>query len=199
MVKSFLLEQVENALNRYLALDPEFQKHLAPLKGKIITVELAVLNSLFQLTFLEKGLELSPGQNLAAEMKIRGTPLNLLSLALRGDKKRGFFASDVTIEGDAELGQQITQLFDQVDIDWEEHLAQALGDLPAHKLSRFTKGLFNWGKQAKNSLTQNMNEYIHEEKPWFPPQEALEDFFRNVDDLRLDVDRLEARVKHLVE
>lgn len=197
MIKPFFLRPLENALNRYLALDPESHKRLRGLEGKTITIQLEALKLSFQLTVEEKKIRLTSGETLPAEIKIRGTPLNLLSLALSRDKKNHFFSETVAIEGNAELGQQIIDLFDQLEIDWEEQLAGIVGDVPAHQFGRLTRKLLVFGQEAKTSLTKNLNEYVHEEKPWFPPAAALEDFFSEVDDLRLDMDRLEARVRQL--
>ncbi len=197
MIKSFLLQPIEKALNRYLALDPESHQRLHGLEGKTITIHLEALQQYFQLTIHEKTIRVTAGETLPAEIKIRGTPLNLLSLALSRDKKNHFFTETVAIEGNAELGQQIIDLFDQLEIDWEEQLAGWVGDFPAHQLGRLAQKFLAWGQEAKTSLTQNLNEYVHEEKPWFPPAAALADFLSEVDDLRLDLDRLEARVKQL--
>lgn len=197
MMTSLFLPVLEKALNRYLALDPESSLRLQRLEQKTITIELPALKLCFQLSVHGKKIHLSAGETVTAEIKIRGTPLNLLALALSRDKKQSFFADTVSIEGDAELGQQIINLFDQLEIDWEEHLSQVIGDLPAHEVGRFSKSLFAWGKKAQTSLMQDVREYLHEEKAWFPPAEALEDFFCEIDELRLDVDRLEARVRQL--
>ncbi len=196
-MKSFFLRQVEKAMDRYLALDPESPKRLHSLEGKIITLELEALHLCFQLSIQEKKVRVLPGETLAADLKIRGTPLNLFTLALSRDKKRHFLTEQVILEGDAELGQQVIALFDQLEIDWEEYLSMAIGDLPAHQLGRWTKKFFAWGEGAKESLVQNLNEYVHEEKPWFPNAEALQDFFKEIDELRLDLDRLEARTRQL--
>jgi ubiquinone biosynthesis protein UbiJ len=197
MLPSLFLQQIETALNRYLALDPESPARLQGLEGKVITIQLEMLRLSFQLSIHENRIRVTAGDDLPADIKIRGTPLSLLTLALSRDKKNHFFTDAVAIEGNAELGQQIIDLFDQLEIDWEEHLSQLVGDLPAHQFGRLARKFFAWGKDARESLTQNLNEYVHEEKPWFPPEAALEDFFNEVDELRLDIDRLEARVKRL--
>lgn len=197
MLSSFFLQSLEKGLNRYLTLDPESAKRLRGLEGKTITMELEGLKLRFQLRILENKIQISEGDSLPADICIRGTPVSLITLALSRDKKNHFFNGNVTIEGNAELGQQIIDLFDQLEIDWEEHLSQLIGDFPAHQLGRFTRRFLSWGKEAGESLGQSVNEYIHEEKPWFPPEAALQEFYTGIDELRLDLDRLEARVKRL--
>lgn len=191
------LKALEAALNRYLALDPESQGRLEALEGKTITIELASLSLSFQLLIQDQRIKVHAGKEHPAEVAIKGSPFSLISLGLSSDKKRRFLSDDLSLEGDAELGQQILGLFEKLDIDWEEYLSHYLGDIGSHQLGCLTRSLFAFGKKTKETLLQNTNEYIHEEKPWFPPREALDNFYQDVDELRLDLDRLEARMKHL--
>jgi len=197
MKKSLDLKPLEQALNGYLALDPESSTRLHGLQEKTVTIELLALQYSFQLRFHQGKIQLHPGKELPAEITIRGTPLNLFALVCSHNKQAHFLSEAVIIEGNAELGQEVIGLFEKLEIDWEEYLSRFIGDLPAHHIGRFTRHLISWGEQARESLLQNLNEYVHEEKPWFPPKEALQDFFREIDELRLDLDRLEARVKNL--
>jgi ubiquinone biosynthesis protein UbiJ len=197
MASTYLLQPLEKALNRYLALDPEAPKRLLPLDGKIVTVALTTPKLYCQLRIHQQKIVLSLEECYPADLTIKGTPFSLLSLALSPAKKERFFATDLSIEGDAELGQQVLDLFAQLDIDWEEYLSQWIGDFPAHQLGRFTKGLLSWGKEAKDRLFENTAEYLHEERNWFPPKPLLQDFLHEVDELRMAVDRLEARVKNV--
>ncbi|HVY53643.1 MAG TPA: SCP2 sterol-binding domain-containing protein [Gammaproteobacteria bacterium] len=197
MVMAFLLPQLEKALNRYLALDPESYKRLNNLDGKTITICLKPLDLTFQIRAFEQKLHLSAEETHPTDIKIIGTPLSLLSLALTTDKKHRFFGDDITIEGDTEYGQQVIDLFDQLEFDWEEYLSQVIGDTPAHEVGRFAKGFFRWSKRAKETLLKNIDEYVHEEQPLFPPEEELQGFYNEVDDVRMETDRLEARIKNL--
>lgn len=198
MLSTYFLSSLEKALNRYLTLDPESAKRLAALEGKTITIELMPLQKCFQLQIIDHKLRLHKEAPFSAEMKIKGTPLNMLSLAFSRDKKRQFFLANLVIEGDTELGQQFMAVFEQLDIDWEEYLSHGVGDVAAHEFFRFTKNMLAWGNEARERLLRNTDEYIHEEKAWLPPAEAVGDFLREVDELRLDADRLEARVRELL-
>ena len=48
-----------------------------------------------------------------------------------------------------------------------------------------------------NSLIPTEDEFVHEEMKWLPAREALQDFFNDIDTLRMDVDRIEAKIQHL--
>ena len=194
-MKDFFLSSLGNAINRYLALDPASRDRLNPLQGQAIAIELHPLRLSFQLLITAQGILVKTDPSLPCAATLRGTPLQLLGVMLEKNNRRVFFANDLVIEGNALLSQQIIALFDELDIDWEEQLSHFTGDAPAYHLGHFMRRMKQWLKQADNSLSQNINEFVHEEADWFPTNEALQDFFNQVDTLQLDVERAEARLR----
>lgn len=185
-------------INAFLDLDPESKSRLKKLEGKAINIELRPFKCKFHCHIEHGKMKMTSGHLDKADTTIRGTPLQMLGVMLDKKNRQRFFADDLTMEGDAEVGQQVTDLFDQLDIDCEEILSHFVGDVPAHKTSQLLRGIKSWVKEAGESLVQDINEYTHEETEWFPAREAVQDFFDDVDELRMDVDRVEIRVKRLL-
>lgn len=188
---------LEKALNHYLALDPESQQRIAVLDNKVVTIELQGVALQFQLHFCDGNIQVRWQNFLRADLTIKGTPLNLLHMSMARTQRQRFFADDVQIEGNLELARLVLAIFDELTIDWEDVSARIMGDIPAHQFGRFMRGVKNVGDQFRQSFLRNVNEYVHEEINLVPPNEALVDFFHGVDELRMDVDRLEARVLRL--
>lgn len=186
---------IEKALNQYLSLDPESPDRLKKLKNKCVTLELLGPNIIFQLVFNET-IHIKFNDFLIPNTTIKGTPLSLLRMTLTEDRKQ-FFSDDVSIEGDLELGQQITDLFDQLEIDWEDYLSRFTGDVFAHQVGNIFRRIRQFNFRANETLTRNVNEYVHEEAAWFPTREALSDFFSDIDTLRMDIDRMSAKIAAL--
>lgn len=184
-------------INAYLQLDPESSQRLQKLQGKAITIEFLPFHFIFQCVFTDQQVDIVSDELLPTETKICGTPLQMLNVMINKENRQQFFADDLTIQGNAELGQQVIDIFDELKIDWEEHLSHIIGDVPTHHLGRFIQTIGHWLKTTEKSFSQNMNEYLHEEAEWFPTREALQDFFREIDTLREDLDRIEARIKHI--
>ncbi len=67
----------------------------------------------------------------------------------------------------------------------------------AHQIGRFLRNIRRLVRHTQTTLSRNINEYVHEEIPLFPPVEAINDFCQEVDEIRMDVDRLIARVENL--
>jgi ubiquinone biosynthesis protein UbiJ len=195
-MKTILLS-INKILNGYLAIDPQSIMRLQRLQGKVMQIECALLSLTIYCLFRESDTVLQTEAASPPDITIRGTPLQLLSVMLAKDKRRSTLWDDLTITGDAELGQQVADLFHHVHIDWEEYVARLIGDIPTHYLSRFMRTIHQWQQATRQSMIVNIDEYLHEEANWLPPAEALRDFFSDIDTLRMDTDRLEMRITHL--
>lgn len=196
-MKPIFLDTLTGAINAFLKLDPDSQSRLKRLSGKAIGIELLPFNFTILCVFFDDHLQLTTDDTQHCDTTLRGTPLQLLGVMLTQENRQRFFAEDLKIEGNAEFGQQVVELFDHIDIDWEEHLSKLIGDIPAYRAGQFARGVRSWVTNLNQQLTQDINEYVHEEAGWLPTREALQDFFTEVDDTRLAIDRLETRLKHL--
>lgn len=192
-----LIDVINHALNRYLQLDPESSTSLKKLAGKRFTIDILPFHLKCHGEFTADTLSLSRESKHPADVVVRGTPMQLVALLRPGSDRRQSFADHIVMEGDAEVGSLIIQLFDHLEIDWEEQLARLTGDASAHHLGNVFRRARHWFKQADNSLTTNLRDYLHEEAEWLPAREALNDFFNDIDALRMDTDRIEARISQL--
>lgn len=196
-MKNYILNKISHALNSYVALDPESKERLQRLQNKVITIELLPLHLSLQCIFLDNRIQVNGNETLVSDATIRGTPLQMLGVMITKENRHKFFAEDIVIEGNAEVAQQVIHLFDQLDIDWEEQLSQIIGDSGAHHLGNFLRDVKSFIKKTDASVTNNINEYLHEELQWLPSREALQDLFKDIDDVRMATDRLEAKITQL--
>ena len=194
-----MLSSLTNAINAALRLDPESGKRIRKLQGKTISIELLPFHFKFECLFDESGLHLSQNEILPVDVSLRGTPLQLLGVMLTRQNRHHFFAEDLVMDGNAETGQQVVDLFDHLHIDWEEQLSRLIGDIPAHHAANMIKKFNAFLDDSRKSICDNINEYVHEEAKWLPSREALNDFFSDIDLLRMDVDRIEAKMKMVSE
>jgi ubiquinone biosynthesis protein UbiJ len=195
-MKTLFLNQLEHALNAYLALDPESSRRLKKLSQKIVLLKLEGLSIQIAFQFLDNKMVIVDEKDLHPDVTIQGTPLSLLHLSLTDDRHR-FFSEDVVIHGNLELGQALLDVFDALEIDWEEMLSRWTGDVLAHKIGRVFYQLKNFSQRNRKVFLADMNDYLHEEAEFLPTREALQDFFEDIDNLRMTADRLEARLEKL--
>lgn len=190
------LAGLEQAINAALALDPKSGERLARLDGRVVAIELSGTGIRLFLQPHGSGLRLMGHFDGDADTTLRGAPLSMLRLGT-GRTGEGMFRGGVVIDGDVELGTRFQRIFEQLDIDWEEHLSRLSGDIIAHQLGNGVRSLLSWGERSSDHLGQDIADYLQEEREVLPVGWEVSEFIDSVDVLRSDVDRLEARVKRL--
>lgn len=188
---------LETAINQVLALDPETVERLRALQGKVIALELRGLNVCLYLIPKEQGLNIFGQFEGESDTVLRGTPVAMAKMGLVKEAGDVLFAGDVEITGNVELGQQFRDILDDLDIDWEEHLSHVTGDVVAHKVGNLVRSVMKWGKETVSTLGQDAAEYFQEESRDLPGPHEVENYIKEVDTLRSDVDRLEARISRI--
>lgn len=189
-----LTASIESALNRYLSLDPEALPRFASLEGKIISLEIKGLNQTLSLFPSADGFLVLSDYDGEADACISATPVALVKLGLADDSKDLLFSGEIELSGDTRLASQFSRLFSQLDIDWEELLAQNIGDIAAHKIGNALRGVNQWFKRSTGAVSLDAGEYLQEEAHLSPSNAELRKFIRQVDELREGVDRLTAKI-----
>lgn len=192
-----LTAAIETALNRYLSLDPDAFSRFSSLEGKIIAIEIKGLNKTLSLFPSADDFMILADFDGDADATISGTPIALAKMGITKDPKDLLFTGEITITGDTSLANQFNRLLSQLDIDWEEILAQNIGDIAAHKIGTISHSFNQWLKRSTNSVFMDAGEYLQEEVHLSPSNAELRKFIKQVDELREATDRLKMRIKLL--
>jgi ubiquinone biosynthesis protein UbiJ len=196
-MKKIILSSLTKSINACLALDAESTQRLKPLQGKVMAIELLPMHITFQCVFENDGIHIVSDETLIIETTLRGTPMQMLGVMIDKKNRNRFFADDLVMEGNAELGQQVVELFDRLEIDWEEYISKLVGDVPAYHTGRLVRTVKHWLSNSGNDICRDISDYFQEEAKWLPSRESLNDFFCDIDLIRMDVDRMEARINQL--
>jgi ubiquinone biosynthesis protein UbiJ len=114
-----------------------------------------------------------------------------------GDQGVRFATFTVTVEGDAETAQCVRTLLETLQIDWEGRLANRVGVSVAERVFGAVRAGRRLGNETLATLAINVAEYLQEESRALPAAAEAGEFLREVDSLRADCERLEARVASL--
>ena len=185
---------IESVINRYLALDPEILGKLAEFNGKVIKLEMTGINKTLYMLPNESGIQVLAEYDGEADTVLRGTPISLFKMGLVSNAANLLLKGEIEISGDTRLGHQFKNVFSQMDIDWSEPLASLVGDGLAYQLQQTGSKLGRWGKQSVRSVSTSFSEYLQEESRDVVTEIELEMFNEDVDRLRNDVDRLQAKI-----
>jgi ubiquinone biosynthesis protein UbiJ len=195
--KLAIIGTLESSLNTYLQLDPDSQRILEKMTGKCLAIELKGLDVTLYLLTDTKGIQIFSDYPDTPDAILSGTPMELLGLALEQQPGPAVFAEGVKISGDTELGQLFKRLFDSLDIDWEEYFSHYTGDIVAHKMGSLLRSGIDWSQQAIDILRQDIAEYLLQEDHLVPEKAELEGFYTDIDTLRDNTERLEARIQRI--
>lgn len=189
-----LTQAIENLLNRNLPRSPRAQELCEFLKGKAVRIEAHGLG--WRLDCESLGTSLKLAKSVAAEREpdaeIAGSLMSLAALA-GSHPEEVIQRGEVTIRGDAELAQRFRELAMLLKPDVEEELSRIIGDTPAHQALRLVRVATSFGRRAVNTGVRNVAEYLAHERGDLVPRAEAEDFYRGVERLREDLDRLDAR------
>ena len=195
---NLLAAALERLFTGLMALDPPLKDELAPLEGRVIGLHLESAADTPPMTFYLQpgpwGIRVTDRHEGKPDVTISGTPSALARMGL-GEKGEGLFTGDVTISGNTNVAQRFQTALQRMDPDFEALLARATGDVVAHQAVVLARGLWSWGRRAAADIPQDLGDTLAEEWRILVPPAALQAFGADVDRLRDDVDRLEARLR----
>ena len=192
-----LLASVETGVNRVLRLDSTALARLRPLTGKVIAVRGS--SPAVQLFILpsDEGLLLAAEWAAEADCTLRAPTSTLLRLALSKDKSAVLHSPQVDLEGDSAALMALAAVLQDLELDWEYELSRWLGPVPTALIGGHLRSRANWYQQGFASLNQNLAEYLSEEARTLVGEREAQARFEQIDRLKLDLDRLEARFERL--
>lgn len=192
-----LLASVENGVNRILRLDSTAMARLQPLTGKVIAVECAAPPLQLFILPSDEGLLLASQWAADADCTLRAPASSLLRLVLSKDKTAVLHSPEVDLEGDSHALMALAQVLQDLELDWEYELSRWLGPVATALIAGHLRSRANWYQQGFASLNQNLAEYLSEEARTLVGQREAQARFDELDQLKLDLDRLEARFERL--
>jgi len=196
-VSAVALATLEQLLNQAIRLDPEAPARLVPMHGHVIELQLKGLGLSLYLIPEPNGIQLLGAFEGDPDCSLRGSPLDLVRMRNSRESADQLFGGAVEIQGDSALAHSFGAFLAGLEIDWEEQLSRLTGDPVAHEVGNLGRVLLDWGRTQQQTLRQNLREYLQEELRLLPGRLELEPFFSDVDRLRDDLARLEARVARL--
>ncbi len=191
------LATLEAALNRALALSPHSKAELAQLEDRVFALHCTAPNLDIYLHPGTQGLRLTGVHLGPVTTSIKGKAADFTELATASDPTATLINGGLELQGDSAPLLELQRILAALDMDWEAPLVDTLGDVAGHQLAQLLRHAFAWGKQASLSLTRQLDEFIHEEARLSPPRLEVEDFYADIGELGLRVDRLQSRTERL--
>ena len=198
MITAAALASAEKIINTALRYDPATRIGLARLSGKILAVNITapIAVTLFVMP-LDEEIQLMANWDGDVDTRLSGSLMALLQLSTT--EVHNLKYSGVTVAGDLGLLADLQALLKNLDIDWEDMVSQFTGDIIGHQTAELIRTKFGWVKDRARSAQRLTKEFLTEELRALPSKPELNDFYRQVDEVRLAVDRAAARAEQLVK
>ena len=157
------------------------------------TVRLVCLPAELVLTLTDSGEVVAAAAGATPDATISVTPGVLLRLAARDESAW----NAVHVSGDVQLAAAVDYLRRNLEWDFEEDLSRVFGDIAAHRMAQGLRSLDAFGRKAALNLAESFAEYATHEQPTLAQPRAVDEFNREVDDVRDHAARLEKRLELL--
>ena len=191
------LAALESALNRALDLDPGSKAKLGKFADCVFALQCTAPELDVYLQPDSDGIRLMGVYDGPVTTSIRGVASDFAELATAADPAATLINGQLELSGDSAPLLELQQILAALDMDWEAPLVSTLGDVAGHQLARMLRSAYGWGRQASSGLGRQLEEFIHEEARLSPPRLELEDFYRDIQELGLRVERLQSLANRL--
>jgi len=176
--------------NHLLSQNDWMQSDLINHKNKIVIIEISGFKTIFKVK--EDGQVEMINDSKDYNCKIKLTVNDLIGQLV--NNKNG----KISIEGDIELANKISQVLRKIEWDLEEDLAKYIGDIPAIQTTKALKKIKNTTKENIKTLTSSLIEYWQEENKILAKTRDVEMFNKKIDTIVEDTERVEARINNII-
>ncbi|MDQ2075997.1 SCP2 domain-containing protein [Marinimicrobium sp. ABcell2] len=189
------LVATEQAINKALEYDPASRAALGKLNDHVLALTLEPLALTVYVAPGTEAVRLLSHFEGEPSVHVRGPLPALIRLATghQGNLK----ATGAQVSGDSGVLLELRSVLQNLDLDWEEALSQLFGDVAGHGAAQGLRDAGLWLRDRGTSSRRLLSEFMTEELRVLPSRQELQDYYRAVDDVRFDLDRVEARMRHL--
>lgn len=196
LLQTALLVPVEFAVNRVLALDAASAARLARLEGRTLALQVTQPPAQLFISARSQHLHLAAVYEGEPDASLRGPLSAMAGLLLRGEKVSSL-PPGLELRGNTSFVQDLQTLLLDLDMDWEYQLGRFIGDMPTEFLGKGMRQTRDFLRSTAGRLHEDTVEYLQEETRLVPAPAELEEYYKQVGDLILRTDRLQARINSL--
>ena len=178
-------------LNHLLSQNDWMQTRLVNHKNKVVVIEISGLKIILKID--ENGLLHSLNDSEEFDCIIKLTINDFINQLINKNK------GNISIKGDLELANQVSQVLKKIEWDVEEDLSKYIGDKPAIQVTKVLKKIVTNSQKNIGNITGALLEYWQEENKILTNKINVEIFNSEVDKIVEDTERLEAKIEMIIE
>lgn len=205
---------IEASLNKALQWSSNSDALLSPLAGKLCIIYIQELDTALRFSFFEHEVNVGVDSDKLYSNAPEDDEPNALQdnecwvsislfaidkLKQNNQMTKLIKSGKLDFAGDLGILQGLSRLFDKIDVDIEELLSTYLGDAAAYQVNKTGQQALASIKSQMSILVQTLADTALDEKPIALRPIALVNFSDEVNQLREDVDRFEAKLQKIEE
>ena len=192
------LESLDNPLLRQAILQEgaataAFEK----LQGSCIEFQVSGLNLQLRMQVAEDGFYFYRQGEAPADAWILASAQDYLKMATSKNANQILFGPNVSVGGNTHLLEVLQELLAGLGLDTQELITRAAGPLPLASIQAGFNQLLQLGERLTLSASEDIKSYLDDEAGVLPGKDSWHVAEDALHELRLDVDRLEARINLL--
>ncbi|MDJ0758272.1 MAG: SCP2 sterol-binding domain-containing protein [Woeseiaceae bacterium] len=191
-----MMRPLARLLNRNIQDSIEARALCDKLDGQVVAVGVRDTGLTIYFVIENSEIDLRMSTERDPDAAVTGSLIGLASMAAGGGEDM-IRSGSIELTGDALTAQAFQKLLERAKPDIEEELSGVIGDSAAYRAGELARGLSRWSKSARETMGQNVREYLQEEARELPSRSEVESFSNDVNTLRDDVERLAAKVQRL--
>ena len=193
-----LIQLFELASNKTLEHDPQTRARLVKLQGKTMALHIKTIDQSLAITSRPEGLEFSSVMPDHVDVTLKATLGAMFKITRDGIEDAELEPGELEIIGDPIIGQRFAMVMSELDIDWQGLLTEQIGDGPASAVTSAAGHAKEFAKTSQTHLKALLNDIIKTELNVVVDKQQVDQFLDDVDTLRADVDRIEAKIKRFL-
>lgn len=194
MLAQAALAAASAVINRALAFDPATAQKLKRLNGRVLALDCSQPALAVFVCIIDGQVELWSQYGAKPDTRLSGSASQFLHLLQHSQSPTALSDAGVTLTGSTEVMSELQSIIATLELDWEALIAKLSGDVIAHGISRGVRAAGSWLTSSHKELDRLINEYLQYEIETVPTAHELNQFAREVDDLRLRADRVAALI-----
>jgi len=196
MLRTAAVATLERTINFALRYDPGTALALESLHGHVFAIECSD-PAICLYIHIDAPLRLSEHYEGDVTTRVVGSVKDFASLATSEDPAAALINSDISVHGKSGPLIELQQIFKHLDVDWEEPIADIVGDVPAHQIGIGARRAAKFAKALPPKIQALIEKHLFEESKLLPMRADVDTWVGEVAKLNIDIERMRARIAQL--
>ena len=191
---NIVIKKIENYINKILSKDEHTLHQLKKINNKVIVFKF--LNTKIKLYVIPviNGLSISMTSKRKADVLINSTPSNFIKMLLSSRYNVSGTPIDMQVEGDISIANDFEKIMRNLEIDIEDPMSNLIGDTLSYQFIRIIRRIREASLKSSEIIIKDLSEYLKFEVEMLPDELLVDEFLKEVDSIRNDVERVSQRI-----